>query len=188
MTFYMPVNLDPYCCAGAATYDDERSCGCANAWGNSFPREELPFGGELEVAGVPFRFPGKQGADHVECLGQTLSLGAPLLPTCGVALLCFGEMGDQDLAVECQGDVGVTRWLKATAKEWLVHGAASNDRQCYACSHLHYPGGYELSLLRPVCWVDLHTWETPVLLKRMRLGFNPLFHLFAITLVLDPER
>lgn len=181
MTSYVPVDLDRYCCASAATYNYERSSGCVNAWGNSFPSEELPFGGELEIAGIPFRLPCKQTVDHIECLGQTVSLSVPV-PSSGVALLCFGEMGDQDLAVECQGD-GVTRRLKATAREWLIDGSPFSESQCYICSHLHYPGGYELSLLRPVCWVDLHVWEPPALLKRMQLGFNPLFHLFAVTLM-----
>jgi hypothetical protein len=92
-------------------------------------------------------------------------------------------MGDQDLSIELEGDVGVARQLKATAKQWLIDHNPPDGSKCYICSHLHYSGGYELSLLRPVCWVDLHIWEQPTLLKGMRLGFNPLFHILAVTLM-----
>jgi hypothetical protein len=179
---YLPVNLDPYCCASAATWNHDRSLGCANAWGNSFPAEELPFGDNLEIAGIPFRLPHKRAADHIECLGQTVSLGAAK-PSSGVAFLSFGEMGDQELTVQFHGDAGVSREVKATTREWLIDDRPVEERRCYSCSHLHYPGGYELKLLRPVCWANVHLWDNPALLRKMQLGFNPLFHLFAVTLL-----
>lgn len=183
MRSYVSVDLNQYCCACGATYNDDRSSGCVNAWGNSFPGEELPFGGDLEIAGIPFRIPRKQKtSDHIECLGQRVSLSAPAKPS-GVALLCFGEMGDQDLTIEFLEDGTVARKIEARAKEWLIEGSPPSDGQCYMCSHLHYRGGYELALLRPVCWVDIHTWDSPTPMTTMRLGFNPLFHLFAATLL-----
>jgi hypothetical protein len=183
MRAHTPVPLDALRNARAATRDDERHRGGVNAWGNSYPAEELPFGGTLRVAGVPFALP-PAGAehDHVETLGQTLALPAAE-PCTGVALLCFGEMGDQALPVDLFAEPDGHMALLALAKGWLLPPGAPDPPDGWVCSHLHYPGGYELDQLRPVLWCNSFGWEAPRVPTRLGLGTNPLFHLVAVTLL-----
>ena len=105
-----PVDLTPWLNAAVATFDGERPRGALNAWGNSFPAEELPFGSLLKVGGVDFRLPAKAPGepDSVEPFGQTIVVpGAPR--AVGIALLCCGEMGDQWVPVRVLGDRQVQR-------------------------------------------------------------------------------
>ncbi|HEU4882763.1 MAG TPA: hypothetical protein VFT45_10970 [Longimicrobium sp.] len=182
MIAHTPVPLDGLRNARAATRDADRHRGGVNAWGNSFPAEELPFGAALRVGGIPFVLPPVDGEhDHVETLGQAIRI-PPASPSLGVALLCFGEMGDQALGVDLYGHGGEHLPLVARAKGWLVpRGEAPAD--AHVCSHLHYPGGYELDPLRPALWCSASRWEAPVAAALLRLGINPLFHLVAVTLL-----
>jgi hypothetical protein len=183
MTVYAPVDLDPYCNAVGATSDDYRNRGQVNAWGNSFPAEEIPFGSVLQVGAVPFRLPTKRAnCDHLEAMGQSISLPARP-PVSGLALLCFGEMGDQELDVELDGPDGECNRLTVLAPTWLVDRGQDPVDDCYCCSHLHYAGGYELALLRPTMWCWHRQWERQAPLTRLRMGRNPLFHLLAVTLL-----
>ncbi len=175
-----PVNLSRYFNARSSTYDDTRHLGAANAWGNSFPAEELPFGKVMTLASVPFHMPSRGGeADNIEALGQIVEL-PNLPPIKGLALLCHGEMGDQALAIYGEGINGEGRRFVAVANGWLVEQNVTVQDHGYACSHLHYNDGYELPALRPVLWCWKSEWE-PFPVKRLMLGINPLFHITAIT-------
>jgi hypothetical protein len=166
-----------------ATCDADRSLGGVNAWGNSFPAEEIPFGRELCVGGIPFWLPGKRGpADHVETIGQIIEF-VTALPVQGIALLCFGEMGDQESEITIVFDDSTRQQFSVVAKGWLISGNSVGDPDCFSCSHLHYPGGYELTSLRPSLWCRRINWQPPAIIKRMCLGDNPLFHIFAATCI-----
>jgi hypothetical protein len=175
----IPLDLRTHVNAYAATYDRDRTRGTVNAWGNSFPAEELPFGGTLLLDGLRFDLPPKvEGAfDHCEALGQRLALPRPAH---GLGLLAFGEMGPQsmDLAIEfTDGSIGLQR---VRANGWLVEGDPAPNTDRLLCTHLHYVGGYELSLLRPALWSVRVCWERGDAV-RLRLGENPLFHIVALT-------
>jgi hypothetical protein len=181
MTLHTFPDLAPLHNARAATTDLERRVGGVNAWGNSFPAEELPFGGVLHAGGVPFIIgPWRGGSDHVEALGQTLPL-SNVSPCTGLAILCFGEMGDQDLLLEVVCADGRRFDLQALAWGWLVQRGHPVPPDGFACSHLHYPGGYELDHLRPVLWCNSFRWDDLLSPVRLRLGTNPLFHLMGVT-------
>jgi hypothetical protein len=179
------VDLTPHLNAAVATFDAERPAGALNAWGNSFPAEELPFGGVLTVGGVPFRLPAKApGApDSVEPLGQVVPVpGAP--EAAGIALLCCGEMGDQRVPLRIVDDRGetVAEWT-AVARGVMVPAGTDLKDEGIAATHLHYPGGYDLALALPAAWRCEHRWERPARVARLELGVNPLFHLLAVTLL-----
>jgi hypothetical protein len=179
----LPVDLAPWLNAAIATFDGERPRGALNAWGNSFPAEELPFGGTLTVGGVPFRLPVKApGAlDSVEPLGQTLEISGE---AAGIALLCCGEMGDQGLPVRVLNDEGeAVAEFVAIARGVMVPAGTDLGNEGFAGSHLHYPGDYDLALALPAAWRFEHRWERPASVARLELGANPLFHLLAITLL-----
>lgn len=180
MKTYSTIDLGPYRNAASATYDADRGRAAVNAWGNSLPAEEMPAGPAFELSGVTFSLPAEPGGlDNVEALGQTITFAHPLRAS-GIALLCFGEMGDQNLEIDvCSGRSGVRR-LGVLARGWLSEEPAPGE-DCYRFSHLHYPGGYELSSLRPALWCSKHEWEDAALLTHLVLGRNPLFHLFALT-------
>jgi hypothetical protein len=180
-----PVDLTPYLNAAVATFDGERPGGALNAWGNSFPAEELPFGASLTVGGVPFRLPRKAPGrpDSVEPLGQTVEIpGAPT--AMGIALLCCGEMGEQRIPVEVlDGRGGTVARFIAVARGVMVPAGTDLADQGFACSHLHYPGDYDLALALPAAWRCEHRWEQPAPVAGLKLGANPLFHLLAISLL-----
>jgi hypothetical protein len=183
-----PVDLTPWLNAAVATFDAERPQGALNAWGNSFPAEELPFGSTLTVGGVAFQLPAKAPGepDSIEPLGQIITVpGAPAAS--GIALLCTGEMGDQRLPLRVVNQRGEeVADLLAVARGAMVPAGTDLAGEGFATSHLHYPGGpggYDLALALPALWRWEHRWETPAALARIVLGTNPLFHLLAITLL-----
>jgi hypothetical protein len=176
------LDLHPYRNACAATCDYERTEGSMNAWGNSFPAEEMPSGRNVAVHGIPFFvMPKGITGDHLESLGQTLP-SSVRCPVSGAAFLCCGEMGDQELEIEFRGEKTISIWVRT--KGWLVDdkGALRAGTASLVFSHLHYPGDYELSLLRPVIWMHSMPFKEPMYVEKLTLGFNPLFHVFAITL------
>jgi len=187
---FQPFDLTPHINAAVATYNSERARGMLNAWGNSFPAEELPFGapfraGGLEVGGIPFKLPPKAPGelDSLEPLGQELEV--PDGPTAiGLGLLCCGEMGDQQVEIVLTGEGGRQERFLAVAPGVMVPGGTDVGEGGLACSHLHYPGDYDLALAVPALWCFRHRWEEPLPVTRIRFGPNPLFHLVALTFLL----
>lgn len=177
------IDLARYLNAVGATYDHERHRGAFNPWGNSYPAEELPFGGWVMVGGYPFRLPGKMPGcpDHVECLGGSLLVEPP--PSVrGFAVLCAGEMGDQRAVWRIVGTDGGERTVTLTARQWLVADGGAGFPGL-VCSHLHYPGGYELTVLRPSLSVVAWEMPRPWPVARIDIPLHPLFHVFALSLV-----
>jgi hypothetical protein len=178
-----PVDLTPWLNAAVATFDSERPCGALNAWGNSFPAEELPFGSTLTVGGTSFELPEKTPGkpDSVEPLGQTIAL-AGMPKATGIALLCCGEMGEQRLPVRVLDGQGRTvSSFVAAARGVMVPAGTDPGNEGFVCSHLHYPGDYDLSLALPAAWCCEQHWDRPLPVTHIELGVNPLFHLLAIT-------
>lgn len=184
----LPIDLTPWLNAAVATFDAERPQGALNAWGNSFPAEELPFGSTLTVGSVAFQLPSKARGepDSVEPLGQTIVVpGTPKV--LGIALLCTGEMGDQRVPLRVMNARGEeVADLMAVARGAMVPAGTDLAGEGFTTSHLHYPGepgGYDLALALPALWRWEHRWEAPTALARIELGTNPLFHLMAISLL-----
>lgn len=194
-----------------ATFDNERPTGGLNAWGNSFPAEELPFGGHLLVGGIRYALAPKSPSasampDHVEALGQRLTSGLPSHPVGALAILASGEMGPQQLSVDVHlaadggpgahgspgaggagGDTadapdGGVLALSVEIPGWLVRPDHPVLADQVRCSHQHYPGGYDLALLLPVLWSRVLPLPRAVV-TRIELPPNPLMHVFAITLL-----
>lgn len=115
------IDLAPHCNACAATFDSERSAGCVNIWGNSFPAEDVPFGRPIIVGGVTYQLVAKQpGApDHVEALGQRIEIGVVAV---GYALgvLGFGELGPQTLMLRLTDRFGAVVGVRVQLPNWLL--------------------------------------------------------------------
>jgi hypothetical protein len=177
------VDLTPYCNSFAATFDADRAAGVMNAWGNSFPAEELPLGAAFVADGFPFQLPPKRVGhwDHVEALGQTIQIeGSPVVSE--IALLCCGEMGDQKVEIEAHAEDGQSETITVATRGWLVPGDTAIEGAAFRSSHLHYVGDYELALLTPALWTARQELRRPMPLSELRLGRNPLFHIFGLTL------
>jgi hypothetical protein len=183
VTLHTSVEIQDHLNATGSTYDTDRACGSINAWGNTFPAEELPFGRTLLVAGIPFLLPNKSlGRDHIEALGQTLFV-SNVKSARGIALLCCGEMGNQELEIEIYWKRDVVLRTVAVAREWLSSEVSAKCCDSFMCSHLHYVGGYELALVKPTLWCCHLHCHTPSPISHIRLGLNPLFHIFALTIL-----
>lgn len=185
MSDFRYVDLTPHLNAVGGTFDSDRSAGALNAWGNTFPAEEVPFGGELLVGDLSFSLPVKRGPlDHVETLGQVLTLGKTAVAR-GMALLCLGEMGVQDVEMFVSDTQARCLESRLQAGAWLVPRGSKSPPDAFACTHLHYRAGYELDLLRPCMWAREHRWARDLEVERIRFGVNPLVHVFAVTLIAE---
>jgi hypothetical protein len=179
------IDLEPHLNAAVATFDGERRRGALNAWGNSFPAEELPFGATQMVGGTPFRLPARRpgGCDSVEPLGQSLAVAGEPPPAGGIALLCCGEMGAQSVAVEVVGRDGRVEALTVTAPGAIVAAGVAAGEAALLCSHLHYPGDYDLGQRLAAVWRCAARFRRRLAVARLDFGRNPLFHLLAVTLL-----
>jgi hypothetical protein len=174
-----PIALHRHFNARAATSDGERARGAFNAWGNSFPREELPFGRCVDIGGLPFVLARVGDFDHLEAAEQCVEF--PETAASAIGLLAFGEMGPQQVDMVIEGSSGVHAMM-IEAPAWLVTTDTNVDR-ALCCSHLHYPGDYELAYLRPAMWACATRLPHRGRWRRLRIGSNPLFHLAATTLL-----
>jgi hypothetical protein len=182
---FATLSLEPFLNSVGSTYDTQRVAGLLNAWGNSFPAEELPFGSTLTVGGIPFQLPDKVRThdDVVEPLGQTIRFPDDRAVT-ALALLCCGEMGEQSLqarAVRASGGAPIE--LIIVAKGFSVAPTDDLGPDAHRFTHLHYPGDYDLGIMTGALWCFRHQLEEPVRLTRLELGTNPLFRIAALTLI-----
>lgn len=171
--------------AHAATFDVDRAAGFVNAWRNSFPAEEVPFGGTLLVARVPFSLPHKTAGapDHIEAEGQDFDVGVAVTAR-AVGLLGFGELGDQRLGLTLTDRFGETRRAEAVLPNWLVPASAPTTAESWRASHLHYAAGYELDHLRPTLFSVVLRLPAAIQPLSVMLDANPLAHVMAISLLL----
>jgi hypothetical protein len=179
------LSLEPFFTTLGATDDAHRQMGRLNAWGNSFPAEELPFGATLKVGDVSFCLPDKtsESLDMVEPLGQTIQLSTDR-PVAALALLCCGEMGDQLVELRAvPADGGPTLEILARVPGFAVVPSEEPEPGSHRFTHLHYPGDYDLGLLTGALFCTRHELERPTRLARLELGTNPLVHIAALTLI-----
>ena len=178
------VDLTSHANAHAATFDEDRSAGFVNAWGNSFPAEEIPFGRMLLVGGIPYNLPLKCSGspDHAEALGQCIDSGT-LAAVCAVGVLGFGELGTQRLAIVLHDRLGNERRVSVSLPNWLVPKNEPVARGVWRASHLHYAAGYELEQLCPLTGSELVRLPTVFQPVSLTLLPNPLAHVFSVTLV-----
>jgi hypothetical protein len=181
---YEPLSLAPFLNSVGATYDSQRREGLLNAWGNSYPAEELPLGSSVTVGGIPFRLPEKaeNHYDIVEPLGQTIELSGHETVT-GVAFLCCGEMGEQYLAVRAVRAESEPIDLTVVAKGFSVLPGDDLGPQAFRFTHLHYAGDYDLDLLTCALWCFEHRFEEAIRLVRLELGVQPLVRIAGLTLI-----
>lgn len=184
MSRFEPVDLMPWMNRRGFTANHERRQGRVNAWGNSFPAEEARFGVSRQVGGIPFVLDHSATVDHIECLGQRIELESSR-PTSSVALLCCAEMGDRALDVTLVVADAARERLDFHVPGWLVEPTERETPESWIFSHLHYPGDYELALLRPALFCVRRALAKAQMLLGLELESSPFVHVFAATLCHD---
>ena len=184
MSVCWPLALEEHLNACAATDDGGRRHGTANPWGNSFPAEEIQFGEITALGGFDFRMPRPDlsGNDHVELAGQRLRL--PPVVVVGVAALGYGEMGARRWRLWLEDDQGERYDAQLVAPGWLSEPGHRAEGSHLVCTHLHYPGDYELDRFLPTAWV-MTTAMAPLEALYLRFSESPLVHLFAVSLLVE---
>ncbi|BBB96528.1 MULTISPECIES: hypothetical protein [Bradyrhizobium] len=177
------LDLEAHLNAHAATFDSDRRAGFVNAWRNSFPAEEIPFGQNFLFGGTMFRLPKKlHGApDHIEALEQTVEVEV-MTTVRAVAVLGFGELGDQELKLRLSDNFGAEHLTQVILPNWLVPENARPTPQSWRATHLHYPD-YELNHLRPCLFAVTAPFSSAVRPRSVTLHANPLAHVVAISLL-----
>lgn len=180
------VDLSPYLNAVCASPAHAPGAGVVNAWGNSFPLEEMAFGCSILLGGAPFDLPPKtEGAfDHIECLGQWIMnpTAAEAGPIAVIWVLGFGELGDQTLDLIAEEPSGAQQRAQVRLGNWLRPAGDPFDLSVWRASRLRYASGYDLSHLQPVFVAATAYLPKPMHIARLKLGANPLAHVVAITL------
>ncbi|MEU3756568.1 hypothetical protein AB0H17_28030 [Streptomyces olivoreticuli] len=163
------------------TTEDRLSDGAFNIWGNTFPAEELPAGGEITVDGIPFRFPAPAAGapDNVRCAGQLLELPAGRYDW--IHVLAAAERRTEDFVQLHYADGSVDpEWLRIS-DFWPQTGARFGESAAFSCTRLHYPRHVQRSM-GPTIWRQ----RVPVTRQReltaLTLPDNPAIHVFAMTL------
>jgi hypothetical protein len=92
-------------------------------------------------------------------------------------------MGTQEIQIRVIAEDRSEVSLLIQAGAWLLGAETKIETDYLYFSHLHYPGNYELNFLRPVIWCRIYHWRNPLIVASLLLGSNPLFHIFAVTLL-----
>jgi hypothetical protein len=160
--------------------------GAFNLWGNTFPRESLPPGGEIVyVEGVPFLFPPSADGDlnNLRCRGQLVRL--PRMVCDWIYVLGAAERRTEDELVLVHADRGERRgWLRIS-DFWAETPGRFGDVEAFRCDGLHYPRHVQRNMA-PTIWSQRAPVAERAPLVALRLPDNPAIHLFALTLVREP--
>jgi hypothetical protein len=179
------LDLHRHTNAHAATFDCDRSAGFVNAWRNSFPAEEMPFGDTVLLGGTAFELAEKTPGtpDHVEALEQTIEVDA-IITVHAVGILGFGELGDQALAMTVGNRFGDLRRAQVVLPNWLEPKDAAPTARSWRATHLHYPD-YERDHLRPCLFGVTVRLSSAIQARFVTLHANPLAHVMAVSLLFE---
>jgi len=168
------------------TDEANRSDADFDQWKQSFPAELLPKAGLFEPKDVPtaFEFPAKDAGkkNNVACAGQTILLAGKAK---ALHLLATATDGNQEEKVTVtyadgtlQADLKVTDWC-VDAKFGEKEGAVSTHRVDVDAN-----GQGVLSKVEKKCrlWVVAIPLDANRELKSVKLPYNSLVHIFALTL------
>ncbi|MCZ0209702.1 hypothetical protein [Streptomyces achromogenes] len=178
-----PVPLDLTALADnvGVTRPDRLSEGAFNIWGNTFPAEELPPAGTVEVHGIPFRWPatGDGSPDNVRCRGQLVTV--PEGRYDWIHVLAAAERRTEDPLLLHFADGSVDpEWLRVS-DFWPETASRFGERPAFSCTRLHYPRHIQHAM-GPTVWRQRVPVTREERLRAFRLPDNPAMHLFAITL------
>nr|BAV57447.1 hypothetical protein [Streptomyces sp. SANK 60404] len=163
------------------TSPDRLSEGAFNIWGNTFPADELPKGGPVDIHGIPFRFPavGTGQPDNVRCAGQFIDV--PVGRYDWIHVLAAAERRTEDFVRLHYTDGAVDpEWLRVS-DFWPETASRFGESAAVSCTRLHYPRHIQRSM-GPTLWRQRVAVPREQDLSAIRLPDNPAIHIFAMTL------
>lgn len=156
--------------------------GAFNIWRNAFPAEDLPeSGAEVEVGGVPFRFPPTGGGrpDNIRCRGQRI--GLPWRSLDWLYVLAAAERRTEDAVTIRYADGAERRqWLRVS-DFWPETAPRFGERLAFRTSSMLYPHHVD-ERMAPAIWRQRVPVTIPGDVVSVTLPDNPAMHVFALTL------
>ncbi|MEV7677956.1 hypothetical protein AB0O64_05250 [Streptomyces sp. NPDC088341] len=155
--------------------------GRLNAWGNSFPAEELPEPGTLvEVAGIPFQWANAHAeGDNVRCEGQLIDI--PSRPYDWIYLLAASERrGDSTLWAHYED--GHSDPLRVGVSDFLDGTPAFGEVPAFRTRRMHYPHHVQQGLPTTM-WLTRVGMPRAGSARALRLPRSVALHVFAVTLL-----
>lgn len=164
------------------SYAHNRTDGCFNVWGNTFPAETLPPSlSMVEIAGVPFRFPSKEDGqrNNLSCCGQMLEVPPDIYDW--LYVLGASERRSEDwLHLHFASGRVEYEWLRLS-DFWPQTPARFGEVEAFRCPYMYYPRHVQLNM-QPVIWRQRVAIPRQEPLVRISLPDNIAMHLFAATL------
>lgn len=142
MDRFVPLNISEYFDNDGISYDRLKSDGSFDAFGATFPAEELPASNTaILIDDVPFFFPDKEDTKKNNMTIRAQSFAVPeeryeSLYVLGAVEGKNGESYQEELLLSSRSGpvvrvaLGLSNWLL-----FPVHG----ERRAFGCSHLHHP-------------------------------------------------
>ena len=181
MVMSVPIDLTTWCNNRGISRADELDRGAFNAWGNSFPAEELPAAGSrFTVGAIPFVFAGGGDVDNVRCARQLVIVEPARYDW--LYLLAAAERRTEDSVYLHYADGSVDpEWLRVSAF-WPEQPPRFGEQAALRCTSMHYPRHVQRGF-GPTIWRERVPVTREVALAAIRLPDNPSLHLFALTAV-----
>lgn len=165
-----------------STWADNLDGGAFNIWCNTFPAEELPPDGLVEVGGIPFRLAGRTRGrpDNLRCGRQLLAV--PPGRYDWIHVLAAAERRTEDLLLLHYATGAVDpEWIRIS-DFWPETPPRFDETPALRFSRMHYPRHVQHNML-PVIWNQRVPVPRQQDLAGIRLPDNPAIHLFAVTCV-----
>lgn len=189
----LPVDLRDVLNERGITSRADLARGGLNVWGNSLPEEQLSSPGTLTPVGrIRFIFParGKDGSDHVRCLGQHIPVTRGRYDW--IHILAVAERRSEDTIalffhreIVEPPDVG-RRHVEFVALQvsdfWPETAPWFGERDGISFDALHYPRHVE-PRMAPTVWRTRVPVAREAQLDAITLPDNPAIHIFAMTLI-----
>lgn len=175
------ISIDDLLNNRATTSVTELGLGRLNAWGNSFPAEELPEpGAVVEIAGIPFVWPHADAeGDNVRSEGQVI--GIPPGRYDWIYLLAASERRSED-TIWVHYDDGHADPLRFGVSDFLDGTPAFGEQPAFRTDQMHYPHHVQQNLPTTM-WLSRVGMPRNGCAQALRLPRLVALHVFAITLV-----
>ncbi len=175
------ISIDDLLNNRATTSVSDLGLGRLNAWGNSFPADELPEpGAVIEVAGIPFVWPNAHpDGDNVRSEGQVIDLPAGRYDW--VYLLAASERRSED-TLWVHYDDGHADPLRVGVSDFLDGSPAFGEEPAFRTAQMHYPHHVQENLPTTM-WLARVGMPRRGVAQALRLPRLVALHVFAITLV-----
>ncbi|WP_051831007.1 hypothetical protein [Streptomyces violens] len=175
------ISIDDLLNNRATTSTEDLDSGRLNAWGNSFPAEELPApGARIEIAGIPFAWARSHAeGDNVRCEGQVIEI--PPGQYDWIYLLAASERRSENTLWAHYAD-GTADPLRLGVSDFLDGTPAFGELPAFSTERMHYPHHVQQGLPTTM-WLSRVGMPRRGRATALRLPRCVALHVFALTLL-----